>query len=128
MKKWFDGEKSLTKQDLKIAAKDIMAGVYEANLGGHVYKKRVSNSMSKGKSGGSRLIVAYKKGHTLFFMYAFNKNDTANPVFVKRVVAFFDLKKMLVALINHQGQVITKLITIHRNVKWLGLRNAEVSY
>ncbi len=72
---WFDSEKGLCENDLKTAAKEITEGNYEANLGGNIYKKRISNSLSKGKSGGSRLIVAYKNEHHLFFMYAFNKNE-----------------------------------------------------
>lgn len=74
-KKWFDSEKDISNDDLKTAAKEITEGIYEANLGGYLYKKRISNSSSKGKSAGSRLIIAYKKGSDLFFMYAFNKNE-----------------------------------------------------
>ncbi len=75
IKKWFDNENDISNDDLRMAAKEITEGIYEANLGGHLYKKRISNSSSKGKSAGSRLIIAYKKGSDLFFMYAFNKNE-----------------------------------------------------
>ncbi len=77
-KKWFDSEKLICKNDLKTAAKEIADGIHEASLGGNIYKKRVSNSLSKGKSSGSRLIIAYKKGNNFFFMYAFNKNEKFN--------------------------------------------------
>lgn len=77
-KKWFDREKGLCENDLKSAAIEIAEGNYEANLGGNIYKKRVSNSLSKGKSGGSRLIIAYKNGNYVFFMYAFNKNEKSD--------------------------------------------------
>lgn len=78
MKQWFDAEKDICENDLRDAAKEIADGLYEASLGGGVYKKRVSNNISRGKSSGSRLIVAYKKGRCLFFMYAFNKNEKSN--------------------------------------------------
>jgi hypothetical protein len=54
------------------------AGVCEASLGGGLYKKRIAAKKNKGKRGGSRLLIAYKKGHDLFFMYAFNKNEAGN--------------------------------------------------
>ncbi|MBA2708980.1 MAG: type II toxin-antitoxin system RelE/ParE family toxin [Tatlockia sp.] len=75
IKKWFDNENDISNENLRNAAKEITEGIYEANLGGHLYKKRISNSSSKGKSAGSRLIIAYKKGSDIFFMYAFNKNE-----------------------------------------------------
>ena len=76
--KWFKGEKSINKNDLLEAADQITKGLYEASLGGGIYKKRISNSKSKGKSGGSRLLIAYKKKGHIFFMYAFNKNELDN--------------------------------------------------
>lgn len=78
IKKWFDSEKGICENDLKTAAQEIANGIFEANLGGNIYKKRISNNLSKGKSGGSRLIIAYKNGNNLFFMYAFNKNEASN--------------------------------------------------
>ncbi|MBA2711308.1 MAG: type II toxin-antitoxin system RelE/ParE family toxin [Tatlockia sp.] len=71
IKKWFDKEKDISNDDLRTAAKEITEGTYEANLGGHLYKKRISNSSSKGKSAGSRLIIAYKIGIDLFLQKQF---------------------------------------------------------
>src|SRR6056297_263686 len=78
VKKWFDKEPSLETNHLKNAAKELLEGKFDANLGGNLYKKRVATCSSKGKSSGSRVIVAYKKKNNIFFMYAFNKNERAN--------------------------------------------------
>ena len=64
--KWLKCEKHLGKKDFLDAANEIMKGLYEANLGGGVYKKRISNSKNKGKSGGSRLLIAYRDKGNLF--------------------------------------------------------------
>ncbi|QGY31495.1 type II toxin-antitoxin system RelE/ParE family toxin [Pantoea cypripedii] len=55
------------------AAKEVMAGHYEANLGGDVYKKRIP--LNRGKSYGARVIIAFKSGQDLFFMNGWVKND-----------------------------------------------------
>ena len=49
----------------------------DADLGGGVVKKRVALP-GKGKSGGSRTIVAHRKKSHWFFVYGFEKNDRAN--------------------------------------------------
>lgn len=53
--------------------------LYEANLGGDVYKKRVAHN-NKGKRGGARTLVTFKKGNNTFFMYGFanSKQDLDN--------------------------------------------------
>lgn len=62
---------------LKQAIDEMLNGQYEANLGGHLYKKRVAIG-SKGKRGGVRTIIAFKKEHDVFFVYGFAKNAKAN--------------------------------------------------
>jgi hypothetical protein len=52
-------------------------GLINANLGGNVYKKRVPIH-SRGKSGGLRTIVAFKKEDKAFFIYGFAKNKRDN--------------------------------------------------
>ncbi|MBL4571671.1 MAG: type II toxin-antitoxin system RelE/ParE family toxin, partial [Gammaproteobacteria bacterium] len=52
---------------LLLAALDEMEhGLVEADLGGNVFKKRVS--LGLGKSGGARTLLAYKKGNRAFFI------------------------------------------------------------
>lgn len=52
-------------------------GLIDADLGGGVVKKRIALP-GKGKSGGSRTIVANRKNSHWFFVYGFDKNDRAN--------------------------------------------------
>ena len=59
------------------AVKEILQGLYEANLGGNIYKKRVPLG-SRGKSGGARTIVAFKVRDKAIFLYGFPKNERGN--------------------------------------------------
>lgn len=52
-------------------------GLFDANLGGNVYKKRIPLD-NKGKRGGARTIVAFKYNDKAFFIYSFAKNKQAN--------------------------------------------------
>ncbi len=62
---------------LKQAIDEMLSGKYEASLGGHLYKKRVAIG-SKGKRGGLRTIIAFKKENNVFFVYGFAKNTRTN--------------------------------------------------
>ena len=52
-------------------------GLIDADLGGHVMKKRIAVG-GRGKSGGARTLLAYKSGDKAFFVYGFAKNALAN--------------------------------------------------
>ncbi|STX52141.1 Uncharacterized protein conserved in bacteria [Legionella busanensis] len=52
-------------------------GLFDANLGGNVYKKRIPLD-NKGKRGGARTIVAFRFNNKAFFIYSFAKNKKAN--------------------------------------------------
>jgi hypothetical protein len=67
----------ITNSILVSLVDDLEKGLYEANLGGHVYKKRVSVG-NRGKSGGARTIIAFKTHNKAFFIYGFSKNEKAN--------------------------------------------------
>lgn len=56
---------------------DMAQGLYEANLGGHIYKKRISIGQ-RGKRGGARTIIAFKAHEKAIFMYGFSKNKKDN--------------------------------------------------
>lgn len=49
----------------------------EAKLGAYLYKKRIA-SATKGKRGGFRTLLAYKKGKAVFFVYGFGKGEKEN--------------------------------------------------
>jgi len=80
--KWFNKwarDEDIRDDTLWKAAEEIVAGRVEADLGKCLYKKRVARK-GQGKSGGYRLIVAYKRPNSdrLFFISAFGKNEKAN--------------------------------------------------
>jgi len=67
----------LSDKDLLIAANQIEAGLYEANLGGNLYKKRIA-IRNRGKSHGVRTIFATKLSKNIFFLFSFRKNEKVN--------------------------------------------------
>lgn len=74
--KWAFKE-GLTDGELKIAVAEMEAGLIDADLGGHVVKKRVALS-GRGKRGGARTLLAYRLHDRAFFVYGFAKNERDN--------------------------------------------------
>jgi len=62
---------------LRAAVDEMERGLIDADLGGHVVKKRVAVG-GLGKSGGVRTLLAYRLGDKAFFVYGFAKNARAN--------------------------------------------------
>lgn len=67
----------LKDETLKQAIDEIGKGLYEANLGGGLYKKRIAMP-GRGKRGGYRTLVAFMDKQKAFFVYGFAKNVCAN--------------------------------------------------
>jgi len=67
----------LSDVDLLNAVKEMEQGLYEADLGGYVYKKRIAIG-NRGKSQGARTIVATKLNKHWFFIFGFKKKERAN--------------------------------------------------
>ena len=67
----------LTDAAFTAAAEEMAKGLIDADLGGHVVKKRAALP-GREKSGGVRTLVAFKRGDKAFFMYGFAKNVRAN--------------------------------------------------
>ena len=59
------------------AISEFEKGLYEANLGNHLYKKRVALA-GRGKSGGARTILFFQQGKKLIFCFGFEKNSQSN--------------------------------------------------
>lgn len=59
------------------AVGEMEAGLIDAELGGSLYKKRISLS-GMGKRGGARTIIATLFKEKWFFLYGFNKNEKAS--------------------------------------------------
>lgn len=65
-------EQKLKDEVLRKAVQEIEEGLYEANLGGSVYKKRISIG-NRGKSSGSRTLVAFKLNNKAFLFMDLRK-------------------------------------------------------
>ena len=55
----------------------MAAGLYEADLGGGLLKKRIARP-GQGKSGGFRTLVATNKGNRWVFVFGFPKSERSN--------------------------------------------------
>jgi hypothetical protein len=78
--RWFDrwaSKQGLTAPGLCAAVSEMRAGLYEADLGGGLLKKRVARP-GQGKRGGFRTLVATNKSNRWFFLYGFPKNERSN--------------------------------------------------
>ena len=78
--RWFDRwarKQNLGRRALCEAVREMAAGLYEADLGGGLLKKRIARS-GQGKSGGFRTLVATNKGSRWFFVFGFPKNARSN--------------------------------------------------
>lgn len=78
--RWFERwakKQQLTTRGLCEAVAQMQAGLYEADLGGGLLKKRIARA-GQGKSGGFRTLVATNRGDRWFFVYGFPKNERSN--------------------------------------------------
>ncbi|MBB6211079.1 type II toxin-antitoxin system RelE/ParE family toxin [Novispirillum itersonii] len=74
--RWQAGEQ-LPDAVLCHAVMEMEKGLIDADLGGHLYKKRVARP-GAGKSGGYRTLLSAKIGNRYVFLYGFAKSDRAN--------------------------------------------------
>ena len=70
-------KQGITDHILWEAIQEFKNGLFEANLGNHLFKKRIALP-GKGKSGGVRTVLFYQKGKKLIFCFGFNKNQQDN--------------------------------------------------
>ena len=78
--RWFDRwarKEGLTTPSLCAAVREMTAGLYDADLGGGLLKKRIGRP-GQGKRGGFRTLVATNKGNRWVFVYGFPKNERSN--------------------------------------------------
>lgn len=76
--RWFDRwarKEGLNEATLRDAATELERGMADA-LGGYVFKKRVALP-GRGRRGGARTLVAYRRGSSTFFIYGYPKNERA---------------------------------------------------
>jgi len=78
--RWFDRwarKQNLSMHALCEAVREMEAGLYEADVGGGLLKKRIARP-GQGKSGGFRTLVATNKATRWFFVFGFPKNIRGN--------------------------------------------------
>jgi hypothetical protein len=78
--RWFSrwaNKQKLDDQTLCTAIAEMQEGLYEADLGSGLLKKRIARA-GEGKRGGFRTLVATNKGDRWFFVYGFPKNQRSN--------------------------------------------------
>ena len=71
--RWFERwarKQGLNNLSLCLAVREMMEGLYEADLGGGLVKKRVART-GQGKSGGFRTLVATNRGDRWIFVFGF---------------------------------------------------------
>lgn len=104
-------EAGLSDNELKKAVNEISNGLYEANLGGNVFKKRVSLD-GRGKSAGVRTIVAFRTNSHTFFVYGYAKNIRSNisekeKIALKKLAKiYFNFSDEQLAQAMHVGELI----------------------
>jgi hypothetical protein len=106
----------LADAKLLAAAHDLVAGRYDADLGGGVFKQRVARE-GGGKSGGFRTIILFRIGSHSFFAHGFAKSDRAN-VSAKELKALKRLADVLLGFSDEQiaaAQAIDELIEVKKD-------------
>ncbi|MFM2431582.1 MAG: hypothetical protein RLZZ511_2795 [Cyanobacteriota bacterium] len=78
--RWFDRwarKQGLEDQSLCAAVDEMKAGLYEADLGGGLLKKRIARA-GQGKRGGFRTLIATNHNDRWIFVFGFPKNQRSN--------------------------------------------------
>ena len=74
--RWAKHDKVSNKKILD-AIHELQNGLHDGNLGGDIYKKRISIN-NRGKRDGGRTIIAFKDGNNVFCLYAYPKSKKEN--------------------------------------------------
>ena len=78
--KWFsrwEGKQDLNDAALCAAVEEMKRGLFEADLGSGLFKKRIARP-GQGKSGGYRTLIATNRNSRWVFVYGFAKNERSN--------------------------------------------------
>jgi hypothetical protein len=73
----FQRREGIADMSLTEAIDGAERGLIDADLGGGLIKQRVARP-GKGKSGGYRTLIAYRRGNRAVFLFGFAKNERAN--------------------------------------------------
>ena len=86
----------IAHQELFSAASEMAEGLIDADLGGHVVKKRVAVG-GRGRRSGARTIVATNFGNKWIYIFGFEKNERSN-IDISELKALQELAKTLLEL------------------------------
>jgi hypothetical protein len=112
--RWFERwarKEGLSASSLCAAVREMTAGLYEADLGGGLLKKRIARP-GQGKSGGFRTLVATNKGSRWVFVFGFPKNERSNidkdeeAALKKLATHLLSLTKQAVDKAEREGELI----------------------
>ncbi len=107
--KWFHKwavKEGITDESLVSAVQEISSGLFEADLGGQVVKKRVGLH-GRGKRSGVRTLVAFRHEDKAFFIYGFAKNERAN-ITQKELKA---LRMLAAELLGHDKSALNRAVS-----------------
>jgi len=102
--RWADSE-GVPDAALLNAVEEMSQGLIDANLGAHVFKKRVGIN-GRGKRGGLRTLLAFRTGERAFFVFGFAKNERAN-VSNQGLIA---LKLLASQLLGHDSRMLNQAL------------------
>ena len=100
----------VTDLDILGATEEMVRVLIDANLGGHLVKKRVA-LRGRGKSAGARTIVATKFEQRWIFLFGFEKNERSNidanelKVLQELAASLLDLDQQAIASAVSAGQL-----------------------
>jgi hypothetical protein len=106
----FADKAGLTPAALLIAADEISRGLWDADLGGGLVKKRVAGA-GRGRRGGFRVIVAWRGGDRLVFLFGYAKNQAATlteagrRVYVELSKAYLSATPQQIAMLLRDGDL-----------------------
>ncbi len=69
--------KDISNEMLKKAIQEIESGLFDADLGEGLYKKRMAK-IGKGKRNGYRILIAFKQEDKAIFIFGFEKSEKDN--------------------------------------------------
>ncbi|MCZ2156975.1 MAG: type II toxin-antitoxin system RelE/ParE family toxin [Bryobacterales bacterium] len=73
----FASKQRIQDEILRNAIQETELGLYEADLGGGLIKKRIARQ-GEGKSGGYRTIILYRRGCLAIYLHGFAKSEQDN--------------------------------------------------
>jgi len=102
--KWAAKE-GISDSALRAAVDEMARGLVDADLGGHVFKKRVATG-GGGKRGGARTLLVYRAGDRAVFLYGFAKSVRSNI----RADELDGLKKLAKELLGYTDRQLAQAL------------------